>query len=66
MAAGNHDFNYGYKRLLELEKKLNFPVLSANVRQKDGTNLLKPYEIKEVDGIKLGIFGLSTPETRGE
>ncbi|WP_419393347.1 bifunctional metallophosphatase/5'-nucleotidase [Cytobacillus praedii] len=63
MAAGNHDFNYGYKRLLELEKKLNFPVLSANVRQKDGTNLLKPYEIKEVDGIKLGIFGLSTPET---
>ncbi|WP_313800954.1 bifunctional UDP-sugar hydrolase/5'-nucleotidase [Cytobacillus sp.] len=63
MAAGNHDFNYGYKRLLELEKKVNFPVLSANVRQEDGTNLLKPYEIKEVDGIKLGIFGLSTPET---
>ncbi|MBP2242271.1 2',3'-cyclic-nucleotide 2'-phosphodiesterase (5'-nucleotidase family) [Cytobacillus eiseniae] len=63
MAAGNHDFNYGYERLLELEKQADFPVLSANVRQEDGTNLLKPYEIKEVDGIKLGIFGLSTPET---
>ncbi|QED49647.1 bifunctional metallophosphatase/5'-nucleotidase [Cytobacillus dafuensis] len=63
MAAGNHDFNYGYKRLLEIEKMLDFPVLSANVRQKDGSNLLKPYTIKEVDGIKLGIFGLSTPET---
>ncbi|MBY0123513.1 bifunctional UDP-sugar hydrolase/5'-nucleotidase [Bacillus sp. S/N-304-OC-R1] len=63
MAAGNHDFNYGYQRLLELEKKVVFPVLSANVRKADGTLLLKPYMIKEVDGIKLGIFGLSTPET---
>jgi len=63
MSAGNHDFNYGYERLLELEKKTDFPVLSANVRQKDGSLLLKPYFIKEVDGIKLGIFGLSTPET---
>ena len=64
MAAGNHDFNYGYKQLLELKTKVNFPVLAANVRyQKDNSLLLKPYEIKEVDGIKLGIFGLSTPET---
>lgn len=63
MAAGNHDFNYGYERLLELEKKAEFPVISANVRQKDNSLLLKPYFIKEVDGIKLGIFGLSTPET---
>ncbi|GAE44113.1 bifunctional metallophosphatase/5'-nucleotidase [Mesobacillus boroniphilus] len=63
MAAGNHDFNYGYQRLLELEEKMIFPVLSANVRKQDGSLLLKPYEIKEVDGLKLGIFGLSTPET---
>ncbi|MFO1444372.1 5'-nucleotidase C-terminal domain-containing protein [Bacillus sp. Bva_UNVM-123] len=63
MAAGNHDFNYGYERLLELEKKTQFPVLSANVRQQDNSLLLKPYFIKEVDGLKLGIFGLSTPET---
>lgn len=63
MAAGNHDFNYGYQRLLELEKLMQFPVLSANVRKEDKSLLLKPYEIKVVDGIKLGIFGLSTPET---
>jgi 5'-nucleotidase / UDP-sugar diphosphatase len=63
MAAGNHDFNYGYQRLLELEKMMEFPLLSANVRKEDKSLLLKPYEIKEVDGIKLGIFGLSTPET---
>lgn len=63
MAAGNHDFNYGYQRLLELKDKVVFPVLSANVRKQDGSLLLKPYEIKEIDGLKIGIFGLSTPET---
>lgn len=64
MAAGNHDFNYGSARLLELKDIVNFPILSANVRQKSNDDLLlEPYTIKEVDGIKLGIFGLSTPET---
>ncbi|MEC0212996.1 5'-nucleotidase C-terminal domain-containing protein [Paenibacillus ehimensis] len=63
MAAGNHDFNYGYERLMELAGKAKFPVLSANTKKADGTRILKPYVIKEVDGIKLGIFGLTTPET---
>lgn len=64
MAAGNHDFNYGYQTLLDLTKKVNFPVLSANVRKKaDNSQILKPFEIEEIDGIKVGIFGLSTPET---
>ncbi|MBD1379914.1 5'-nucleotidase C-terminal domain-containing protein [Metabacillus arenae] len=64
MAAGNHDFNYGYKRLLELEEMADFPVLSANViYEETGELVLDPYTIKNVNGVKLGIFGLSTPET---
>jgi 5'-nucleotidase / UDP-sugar diphosphatase len=64
LAAGNHDFNYGYERLLELSEIVDFPVLSANViYEETGELVLPPYMIKEVDGIKLGIFGLSTPET---
>lgn len=64
MTAGNHDFNYGYQRLVELSKMLNFPVLIANVRnQADNTRLFNPYIIKEVAGVKVGIFGLATPET---
>ncbi|WP_253298036.1 5'-nucleotidase C-terminal domain-containing protein [Paenibacillus sp. MSJ-34] len=63
MAPGNHDFNYGYERLLELEKMIVFPLVSANVKYENGERLFKPYIIKEVDGIKLGIFGLTTPET---
>lgn len=63
MTAGNHDFNYGYDRLKEIEKTLKFPILSANVKTKDNKDAFKPYMIKEVKGIKVGIFGLSTPET---
>nr|WP_202903217.1 5'-nucleotidase C-terminal domain-containing protein [Paenibacillus gorillae] len=61
---GNHEYNYGYERLLELENVMTYPLLSANTRvTKDQTLLYKPYVIKEVDGVKIGIFGLTTPET---
>lgn len=63
MTPGNHDFNYGYERLLELREKSNFPFISANIKTEKGENLLDEYIIKEIDGIKVGIFGLSTPET---
>ena len=64
MVPGNHDFNYGYDRLIELSEKTEFPIVAANVVKEDGTRDLKPYTIKEVDGIKIGIFGLTTPETK--
>lgn len=63
MEPGNHDFNYGSDRLVELSGKAQFPIISANVKKADGTRLLKPYIIKEVAGVKFGIFGLTTPET---
>lgn len=64
MTAGNHDFNYGSAHLERLAKQLNFPLLDANVvRRKNGKNVFKPYKIFKVDGIKVGVFGLSTPET---
>lgn len=62
MVPGNHDFNYGYQRLIELSEMMSFPLISANII-KDGELLFKPYIIKEVDGIKLAFFGLTTPET---
>ncbi|HBK69680.1 MAG TPA: multifunctional 2',3'-cyclic-nucleotide 2'-phosphodiesterase/5'-nucleotidase/3'-nucleotidase [Firmicutes bacterium] len=63
MVPGNHDFNYGYTRLVELaEQTANFPILCANVK-KNGKFLFQPYFIKEVNGKKIAIFGLTTPET---
>ncbi|MBN2851999.1 MAG: 5'-nucleotidase C-terminal domain-containing protein [Clostridia bacterium] len=63
MTPGNHDFNYGYERLLELADMADFPILSANVLKENGTALLEPYTVKTVGGVKVGIFGLTTPET---
>lgn len=63
MVPGNHDFNYGSGRLSELNGITNFPILAANVKNADGTDFLAPYTIKEIAGLKVGIFGLATPET---
>jgi 5'-nucleotidase len=64
MTAGNHDFNYGKERLLELADMANFPILGANVYKANYENFLPEYVIKEVGGVKVGIFGLATPETK--
>lgn len=62
MTTGNHDYNYGADRLVELSKTVNFPILAANV-VRDGKLLFTPYIIKEVQGVRVAIFGLATPET---
>ena len=62
MVPGNHDFNYGQQRLLELDQMADFPILAANVK-KGSETVLQPYLIKNVAGLKVVIFGLATPET---
>lgn len=62
---GNHDYNYGYPRLLELMEKAKFSPVQANVVKKGEEKTILPATvIKEVDGIKIGFFGIATPETR--
>ncbi len=64
MTLGNHDFNYGSARVLELEKKLDFPMLAANVSvTSDGKAFVENHIIIEKNGVTYGIFGLSTVET---
>ena len=63
MTAGNHDFNYGYERLLELDDMANFNILGANVLNQFGLPILKESQIFTVNGVKIGVFGLCTPET---
>ncbi|KAF0195030.1 MAG: 5'-nucleotidase [Bacillota bacterium] len=63
MVAGNHDFNFGQERLLELGSLADFALLGANVLRADATSLLRKYVIKEIGTKKVLIFGLSTPET---
>nr|WP_244985970.1 5'-nucleotidase C-terminal domain-containing protein [Anaerosalibacter bizertensis] len=64
MVPGNHDFNYGYGRLLELKARANFPILASNLVRENGGRDFPHYIIKDIDGVKVGIFGLVTPETK--
>jgi 5'-nucleotidase/UDP-sugar diphosphatase len=62
MTTGNHDYNYGWERLLELRDMTDAKILVANV-YRDGMRLFEPYEIIDIDGVKVAIFGLASPET---
>lgn len=64
MVPGNHDFNYGSDQLEKLAKKLKFPILAANVTRKStGAEIFPAYKIFKRQNIKIGVFGLATPET---
>lgn len=63
MAPGNHDFNYGQARLLELRDYANFQFISANVYYEDGSRMFNPYMFMEIDGVTIAFIGLTSPET---
>ena len=59
---GNHEFDYGMDRFLELTKKANFPYISCNFN-KEGEPVFQPYVIKDIDGVKFAFVGVTTPMT---
>ena len=59
---GNHEFDYGMDRFLELAKKARFPYISCNFN-KEGELVFEPYVIKEFDGVKVAFVGVTTPKT---
>jgi len=63
MALGNHEFDNPIKLLREQMKLASFPFISANIRTRGGEYLAEPFIIKECDGLKVAIFGLTTKET---
>ena len=63
MAIGNHEFDNELDVLKEQMELADFPFLSANVRTKQGELLTLPYIIKEFEGFKVAIFGVTTKET---
>ena len=64
MVPGNHDFDWGVDNLLENRELAEFPLLAANITDKaDGATLFQSYAIYAMpNGVKVGVFGLATPE----
>lgn len=59
---GNHEFDYGVDRFLELERKAKFPYISCNFN-KEGELLFEPWLMKEIGGMKIAFVGVTTPDT---
>lgn len=59
---GNWDFAYGKEQLALLANELPFPTIACNVKEESGNeSFLKPYMVKEFNGIKVGVIGLTYP-----
>jgi 5'-nucleotidase/UDP-sugar diphosphatase len=63
-AAGNHDFDFGQDVLRDRAAQAKFPFLAANAVEQATGNVpayLKPFIIKQVGNLKVGIIGLTNP-----
>ena len=58
---GNHEFNYDVDTLEKIIGQSEQTVLCGNVYHPDGSPLAGSYTITEIDGVRIGIIGMVTP-----
>ncbi len=59
---GETDLGLGIEYLKNLQKRIKFPFLSANLKErKTGRPVFHPYIVKEVGSVKIGMIGLLAP-----
>ncbi|MFO1447486.1 MAG: bifunctional UDP-sugar hydrolase/5'-nucleotidase [Opitutaceae bacterium] len=62
LTLGNHEYNFGLAVLEKARKEASFPWLSANIYKTGSTDpVYTPYLVREVQGVRVGILGLTTP-----
>ena len=62
-AVGNHEFDFGPERMMENLGGAEFTVVCSNIL-KDGEPVFAPSAMYETEsGLKIGFFGVETPET---
>ena len=65
VTLGNHEFDYGYAQLKENMSKAKFKVVCADVFNEDSTPIFDAnYTYTTKSGVKVGFFGMETPETQ--
>ncbi|CAM2005511.1 bifunctional metallophosphatase/5'-nucleotidase [Acanthopleuribacter pedis] len=64
-ALGNHELDFGFPALQRRAEEAAFPLLSANVTLPNGLqpSFIQPFTIRPVNGVQVGIVGLTTRET---
>jgi 5'-nucleotidase len=63
---GNHEFDRGQQVLADFIAKAKFPIISANIDIAPESPLygkVRPWNVLDMQGEKIGMFGLTTPDT---
>ena len=67
---GNHEFDWGLDKLAACAEHAEVPIVAANIQEASSggnpasrqiVSRLKPYLVREIDGVKVGLIGLDTP-----
>lgn len=70
VTIGNHEFDYGTDTLKEVINELDAEVVSCNLKyignKENKINKVKPYTIKKYGKLKIGVVGVTTPNTINE
>lgn len=64
--VGNHDFDHGPEFFRKWVANAPYPVLAGNLKDaKTGEHVpgTRPWVIREMDGVKVGLLGVVTPDT---
>uniref|UniRef100_T1HRG2 Uncharacterized protein n=2 Tax=Rhodnius prolixus TaxID=13249 RepID=T1HRG2_RHOPR len=69
MSLGNHEFDNGVSGLVPFLQQIEIPVVTCNLNTSAAPALtihtaLKPWHMLTVDGVKIGVIGYLTPDTK--
>lgn len=68
VVVGNHEYDFGEKNLAALIALARYPVLGANIVERENPSLSRPYVrmfvVKRVGGIRVALVGLIASETK--
>lgn len=59
---GNHEFDNGYSHIETFKKYANFPIICSNLKVKNKLLADAPYKIFDINGLKVGVLGITTEE----
>ena len=63
MTIGNHEFNWGIDTMKKILGQADFPVLGANILDKDGNYVTgNGWTVVDRGGIRLAVIGVCTPD----
>lgn len=64
MVIGNHEPDFTAEKLQQRISEARFPVLAANIRDRaSGKLFTRPYLVRTVQGVRVGILGIAYPNT---